>query len=116
MDQKRFRRILKKYLRGQATAEEERTINSWYTEMGKDAPSFSNNREEVELEKRLWSGIGRLIRKKKNSRTYLQKILAFFWRNGAHPFDFALILLFGQLLSMRKIFIHFNIMPVKNST
>lgn len=102
MDQKRFRRILKKYLRGQATAEEEWTINSWYTKMGKDTPSFSNNWEEVELEKGLWSGISRRIREKKNFRTYLQKVMAFLWRNGGRHFEFTLILLFCQLLSMRN--------------
>ena len=67
MDQKYFHGILKKYLQGQATAEEEKMIDSWYADMGKDFYSSMDSREESELENKYWSTITSHIRKKKQS-------------------------------------------------
>src|SRR6266850_5586966 len=57
MQQKDFHLILKNYLLGKATKEEERLIDSWYADLGKDAHSSLNSQEEAELEKHYWSTI-----------------------------------------------------------
>ena len=68
MDQKYFRCILKKYLQGRATAEQEKMIDSWYAEMGKDSHSLLDSSEENELENRYWSLIGARMRQKKDEK------------------------------------------------
>jgi transmembrane sensor len=67
MDQKHFRGILKKYLQGEATPEEEKMIDSWYTDMGKDSHSFIDSPEESELENKYWSAITDHIRHSKEA-------------------------------------------------
>lgn len=57
MHQKDFHTILKKYLQGQASAEEKQVIDSWYEEIGKSTNSTLSDREELELESRYWSAI-----------------------------------------------------------
>src|SRR6267143_4222284 len=70
MQQKDFHLVLKKYLVGQATEEEEELINCWYADLGKDAHSSLNSLEESELERHYWSNIAAYIKqgKKKNGR------------------------------------------------
>jgi transmembrane sensor len=62
MDQKHFRSILKKYQQGQATAEEEKMIDSWYENMGKYLHSAFDGSEESELEQKHWFKISSHIR------------------------------------------------------
>lgn len=68
MDQKYFRGILKRYLQGRATAEEEKIIDSWYADMGRDSHSLLESNDESELEDRYWSLIDAHIRRRKNHR------------------------------------------------
>ena len=73
MDQKYFRGIVKKYLQGGATAEEEKVIDSWYASMGKDFHSSTG--EEDELEEHYWSAISsKISRERKSGRQ--RKIVA----------------------------------------
>jgi len=71
MDQKHFRSILKKYLQGQATAEEEKMIDSWYGNMGKYFHSSFDGSEESDLEQKHWSKISSHIRQ--GRRAQIQK-------------------------------------------
>lgn len=71
MDQKYFRGILKRYLQGRATAEEEKIIDSWYSAMGKDSHSLLEGREETELENRYWSALRTHIRQKESGNNSL---------------------------------------------
>jgi transmembrane sensor len=57
MDQKYFRSIVKRYLQGDATAEEEKMIDSWYANMGKDFHSDLDGDEGSALENHYWSAI-----------------------------------------------------------
>ncbi len=50
MDQNSFRSILKRYLQGQANAEEKKIIDTWYTNLEKHSPSISEEEDEDELE------------------------------------------------------------------
>src|SRR6267378_4127716 len=70
MQQRDFHLILKNYLLGQATEEEEELIDSWYADLGKDAHSSLNSLEESELERHYWSNIAAYMKqsKKKNGR------------------------------------------------
>lgn len=62
MEQKDFHGILKRYLDGQASAEEEKIIDAGYEAMGKGPHSHLSGLEESELEKRYWSAISARIR------------------------------------------------------
>src|SRR6266487_4553784 len=62
MEQKDFHQILKKYLAGQASPEEEKMIDAWYEAMGKQAGTAMNSDGE-ELEKRYWKNIMSHIKK-----------------------------------------------------
>src|SRR5688572_8121606 len=57
MDQKVFHVILNKYLRGEASPEEVKLIDSWYETAEKEGPALGFNREEGELEKNCWEPI-----------------------------------------------------------
>lgn len=54
MDQKHFRTILRRYLQGLATPEEEKIIDTWYSDMGNNDDSPPAEGEE---EQRYWSAI-----------------------------------------------------------
>lgn len=62
MEQSDFRSILKRYLQGHASAEEERIIDSWYEAMGKGHHSLLNRDEESALEKRYWTTVAAHIK------------------------------------------------------
>lgn len=57
MDQKVFHVILKKYIHGEASAEELKLIDSWYEATKKGASSVGFNVEERELENKCWEAI-----------------------------------------------------------
>jgi transmembrane sensor len=62
MEQKDFHRILRRYLEGRASAEEEKIIDAGYEAMGKGSHSPLSGLEESALEKRYWSAISARIR------------------------------------------------------
>lgn len=68
MDEKDFHNILRKYLRGEASAEEKQLIDAWYRETGKDTDTSLTHEEESECEDRYWSAVSAHIQggKKKN--------------------------------------------------
>ncbi len=57
MDQLEFQNILRKYLRGEASEEEERMIDRWYDRMGEEDVISLNDREDSESGKRYWTRI-----------------------------------------------------------
>ena len=74
MQQNDFHSVLKKYLLGKATPEEEKLIDSWYTDLGRDVHSSLTSLEEAELEKHYWSTIEDYMKhgKKKTKRTIIR--------------------------------------------
>src|SRR5882757_323776 len=74
MLQNDFHLILKRYLQGQATKEEEILIDSWYADLGKDAHSSLTTQEESELESHYWSTVAAHMKrsKKKNNHAILR--------------------------------------------
>jgi transmembrane sensor len=62
MNHTKFRAILKKYMRGEATSEERTLIDSWYRNMGKDFPSNIDEVDDSITEERYWSAIEPHIR------------------------------------------------------
>ena len=73
MDHWQFRRILKKYLHGNPTADEKKIIDSWYNQLGQEGDACRNSVEETELEARYWAGIHSHIRKKSVLSIYPKK-------------------------------------------
>lgn len=68
MEQKDFHVILKKYLQGEATAEEKQLIDSWYQELGKENSPLSDI-EEAELENHYWTNVSAHVKSSRKSRT-----------------------------------------------
>lgn len=62
MNHTKFRAVLKKYLSGEATAEERALIDSWYRNMGKDLPSKLDQADDSITEHRYWSAIAPHLR------------------------------------------------------
>ena len=67
MDKEDFQKILRRYLRGDATEEEAGMIDIWYNNMKKNSDSFFIEEEGVELKKRYWSRIRSHMQSLKNS-------------------------------------------------
>ena len=67
MQQKDFHNILKRYLSGQSSPEEERIIDSWYEAMGKGPHSSLSRQDESELERRYWSTISTHLKRSKTN-------------------------------------------------
>jgi hypothetical protein len=57
MDQKVFQGILKKYVNGEASADEVKLIDSWYEATRKGAPALGFTVEDRELENKCWDPI-----------------------------------------------------------
>ena len=57
MDQLEFQNILRKYLRGEASKEEERMIDRWYDRMGQDDVTSHDYRDQGESGQRYWARI-----------------------------------------------------------
>jgi transmembrane sensor len=73
MDREHFRGILKKYLQGRVTPEEEDIIDGWYAEMGSDGEATGDKKASSALEKKYWSSIHSRIKKDKIRRLTLWK-------------------------------------------
>jgi transmembrane sensor len=76
MNQKKFNKILKKYLSGTATEEERQIVDAWYEDMGKKSSEVNDDSKEHELEKYYWTSISRnvgesvhIVKNKKTKRT-----------------------------------------------
>jgi ferric-dicitrate binding protein FerR (iron transport regulator) len=67
MDKGDFQKVLRRYLRGDATEEEARMIDIWYNNMEKASDSFFSEEERAELKKRYWSRIRSQMQSLKNS-------------------------------------------------
>ena len=67
MDQNSFRDILKRYLQGQATAEEKKIIDAWYLDIEKHSSSISKEDDEEELEEFYVSAMASHARGQKHS-------------------------------------------------
>jgi ferric-dicitrate binding protein FerR (iron transport regulator) len=65
MQQKDFHDILKRYLAGKASPDDEKIIDSWYQAMGKGPQSVLSDQEESDLESRYWSTISRHVKRTK---------------------------------------------------
>ncbi|MBS1567676.1 MAG: FecR domain-containing protein, partial [Bacteroidetes bacterium] len=61
MENSDFHEIIKKYLSGQASAEEKRMIDEWYDSLGMHADTSQDDHNK-ELEMRYWTGIEQHIR------------------------------------------------------
>jgi transmembrane sensor len=73
MQQKDFHDILKRYLAGKASPDDEKIIDAWYEAMGKGPHSLLSDQEESELESRYWSAIsGHVKRTKTNHQVVFQ--------------------------------------------
>ncbi|HMI66557.1 MAG TPA: FecR family protein [Cyclobacteriaceae bacterium] len=70
MLQNDFHLILMRYLRGQATKEEEILIDSWYADLGKETHSSLTSQEESELESHYWSTIAAYMKRSKKKNNY----------------------------------------------
>lgn len=57
MDRNHFRAILRRYLHGRATPEEEKIIDTWYNDMGHDDEVFLEVQRKDRLERKYWSTI-----------------------------------------------------------
>jgi transmembrane sensor len=88
MTQKEFNAILKKYLDGHCTPEEEREIEAWYSSQKND-PIAMEAEERATVEKKIWNGI---VQKASLKRKF--KIVKSVWIAGAA----ACILLVGGIL------------------
>ncbi len=67
MQQKDFHNILKRYLSGQSSPEEEKMIDSWYETIGKGPHSTLSRQDESELERRYWSTISAHLKRTKTN-------------------------------------------------
>jgi transmembrane sensor len=65
MQQKDFHDILKRYLDGKASPDDEKIIDAWYEAMGKGPHSLLSNEEESDLESRYWSTISGHVKRMK---------------------------------------------------
>jgi len=65
MQQKDFHDILKRYLDGKASPDEEKIIDAWYEAMGKGPHSLLSEKEESDLESRYWSTISGHVKRTK---------------------------------------------------
>jgi transmembrane sensor len=65
MQQKDFHDILKRYLAGKASPDEEKIIDAWYEAMGKGPHSLLSDQEESDLESRYWSTISTHVKRTK---------------------------------------------------
>jgi transmembrane sensor len=66
MQQKDFHDILKRYLAGKASPDDEKIIDAWYEAMGKGPHSLLSDQEESDLESRYWSTISGHVKRTKN--------------------------------------------------
>lgn len=67
MQQKDFHDILKRYLAGKASPDEEKVIDSWYEAMGKGPHTLLSDQEESDLESRYWSTISGHVKRAKTN-------------------------------------------------
>jgi transmembrane sensor len=63
MNQKKFNKILKRYLSGKATEEEKQMVDAWYEQMGDKSLELMNDAKEEELEQYYWTSITDNMRK-----------------------------------------------------
>ena len=71
MEQKDFHDILKRYLAGKASPDDEKIIDAWYQSMGKGPHVLLSDQEESDLESRYWSTISGHV---KRTRTNPQAV------------------------------------------
>lgn len=72
MDQLSFNEILRKYLSGEASAEERKFIDAWYERMGKDAAFPLDERWEIVSGKRSWNEVNahiQFLKRRRRART-----------------------------------------------
>jgi ferric-dicitrate binding protein FerR (iron transport regulator) len=69
MDQKKFNKILKKYLSGMATEEERKIVDAWYEDMGDKSMEVVDDSRDQELEQYYWGSISENMRKLKPADT-----------------------------------------------
>lgn len=66
MNHTKFRAVLKKYMSGEATAEERALIDSWYRKMGKDLPASLDDVDDSKTEETYWAAIAPHLRSAKD--------------------------------------------------